>query len=133
MIVLDENIAEADRELLKTWRIRARHIGFDIGHSGMKDENQIIPLLHSLAQPVLFSSDHGFYRFRLAHQKYSLVYLDVEEDAVASCIRQFLRHPLFNTKAKRLGKVARVTATEIRFWHVGENQERRIGWKANRR
>ena len=43
MIVLDENIPEDQRLLLRSWRIRAYQIGRDVGRAGIKDE-QIIPL-----------------------------------------------------------------------------------------
>ena len=44
MIVLDENIPEDQRQLLRGWRVRAQQIGEEVGHKGMKDD-QIIPLL----------------------------------------------------------------------------------------
>jgi hypothetical protein len=42
MVVLDENIPDDQRLLLKSWRIRAYQIGRDVGRAGIKDE-QIIP------------------------------------------------------------------------------------------
>jgi hypothetical protein len=43
MIVLDENITEDQRLLLRSWRIRAYQVGRDVGRAGIKDE-QIIPM-----------------------------------------------------------------------------------------
>jgi hypothetical protein len=45
MNLLDENIPESQRQLLRSWRIRIRQIGDEVGRKGMKDE-AIIPLLH---------------------------------------------------------------------------------------
>lgn len=53
MIVLDENITVPERERLRQWKIPVRHIGFDLGHKGMEDEN-IIPFLLTLRQPTFF-------------------------------------------------------------------------------
>lgn len=48
MIVLDENIDEPQRRRLEMWRIRVRQIGVEVGQLGMKDLNEIIPLLHGV-------------------------------------------------------------------------------------
>ena len=44
MNILDENVPESQRQLLRSWRIRVSQIGDDVGRKGMKDE-AIIPLL----------------------------------------------------------------------------------------
>jgi hypothetical protein len=54
MNVLDENISISQRNVLKTWHIPARHIGYDIGRKGMKDD-EIIPLLLTLTRPTFFT------------------------------------------------------------------------------
>jgi hypothetical protein len=59
MIVLDENITDDQRQLLRSWNIAIRKIGKDIGHSGISDES-IIPLLHQLPRPTFFTCDSGF-------------------------------------------------------------------------
>jgi EAL domain-containing protein (putative c-di-GMP-specific phosphodiesterase class I) len=45
MNILDENIPEDQRQLLRGWRIPARQIGHEVGRSGMQD-GESIPLLH---------------------------------------------------------------------------------------
>jgi len=42
--VLDENILKNQRQLLRSWRIRGRQIGDEIGRKGLQDE-EIIRLL----------------------------------------------------------------------------------------
>jgi hypothetical protein len=59
MIVLDENIPEDQRLLLRSWRIRAYQVGRDVSRAGIKDE-QIIPLLLTLRRPTFFTRDLGF-------------------------------------------------------------------------
>ena len=59
MNILDENIPESQRQLLRSWRIRTQQIGHELGRRGMKDE-EIIPLLHQLRRPTFFTRDLDF-------------------------------------------------------------------------
>ena len=102
MIVLDENIPEDQRLLLRSWRIRAYQVGRDVGRAGIKDE-QIIPLLLRLRRPTFFTRDLGFIDAKLSHARYGIVCLAAEPDEAAILVRRFLRHPSFDTQAKRLG------------------------------
>ncbi len=77
MNILDENIPESQRQLLRGWRIRVKQTGQDIGEQGMKDRQQIIPLLQALRRPVLFTRDLGFFDRRLCHRGYGIVCLAV--------------------------------------------------------
>jgi hypothetical protein len=52
MNVLDEQIPEDQRRLLRSWRVPVRHIGYDIGRQGIKDP-EIIPFLLALRRPTL--------------------------------------------------------------------------------
>ena len=74
MNVLDENILESQRQLLRNWRIAVRQIGHELGRKGMADE-EIIPFLLRLQRPTLFTRDHGFFRADLVHKDYCLVRL----------------------------------------------------------
>lgn len=67
MIILDENIDLIRRRQLINWKIHVRQIGIEIGHAGMKDFNEIIPLLHSLRRPTFLTRDHDFYSRDLCH------------------------------------------------------------------
>lgn len=132
MYLLDENIPESQRLLLQGWRIRVRQIGVDMGRFGMKDE-EIVPLLHRLHHVTFFTRDQGFYRRELCHTNYSIVCLAVGPYEAASFIRRFLRHPAFNTKAKRMGKVFLVTHTGLRLWQLHALREEELTWKTTSR
>ncbi len=108
MNILDESIRPNQRRLLRAWHISVRHIGSDIGQEGMKDD-EIIPLLLTLRRPTFFTPDFNFYKRRLCHARYCLVCLDVRQDEAATFVRRFLRHPEFDTEAKRMGAVIRVS------------------------
>jgi hypothetical protein len=61
MNILDENIPEHQRQLLRGWRISLRQIGVDMGHKGLSDD-AIIVLLHRLPRPTFITRDDDFYQ-----------------------------------------------------------------------
>ena len=60
MNILDEDISVPECEQLRVRKIHFRQIGVEIGRSGMKDREEILPLLHRLKRPTFFTLDHGF-------------------------------------------------------------------------
>lgn len=127
MNILDENIPEGQRALLRSKRIALRQIGLDVGNKGMKD-NEIISLLHQLERPTFFTLDGDFYDRRLSHERYCLVHLDVEEEMAADYVRRVLRHRELNTKAKRMGHIIRVYPTGLALWQISQEQESYLSW-----
>jgi hypothetical protein len=127
MVVLDENISEDQRLLLRSWRIRAYQVGRDVGGAGIKDE-QLIPLIQRLRRPTFFTRDLGFFDAKLCHARYGVVCLGVEPDEAASFIRRLLRHSSCDTQAKRLGRIMRVSQSGIRMLQPG-GEEERIVWE----
>lgn len=132
MNVLDENILAGQRVLLRRWRVAVRHIGFDVGRPSMTDA-EIIPLLHQLRRPTLFTRDFDFYRRSLLHERYCLVWLDVGAAQVAEYTRRLLRHPEFDTQAKRMGSIVRVSWTGIAAWRLHAASEARFSWRRGKR
>lgn len=123
MIVLDENFPESQRQLLRGWRFRIHQVGYELGRKGLKD-NEIIPLLLQLRSPTFFSLDSDFYKPKLCHLRYCLVYVDVGQYEAAAFIRRFLGHVEYKTKNKRKGRVIRVSHIGISMWRChGEKQE----------
>ena len=127
MLLLDENMPASQQRWLRERRIRFRVIGVDIGSLGIKDEN-LIPILHRLPQPTFFSLDQDFCEPRLRHASYGLAWLDVADNRAAEFLRRFLRHPMFNTQAKRMGMVARVHAGGVRFWKLKDRCAQTVSW-----
>lgn len=128
MNVLDENVLKGQRQLLHQWHIPFRQIGYDIGRMGMKDD-EIIPLLLQLRRPTFFTLDFDFYQRRLCHSRYCLVCLDIEQKKTALFVRRVLRYTGFNTKAKRMGRVIRVSAAGLHVWRLHAEQEVFVPWK----
>jgi hypothetical protein len=127
--ILDEDIPESQRQLLRSWRIHIRRIGIDQGWLGMKDPD-ILPLLHSLDRPTLFTLDAGFWKLGLCHPRYCLVYLDVPDYEAAEFIRRTLRHPALSTRAKRMGAVVRVRHGGISMWRIRAGRILKLLWES---
>lgn len=128
MIILDENILDGQRALLEGWNLSARQIGRDIARKGLSDE-QIIVLLRRLRQPTFFSRDLGLYSPTLRDDHYAIAVAAVAQYEVAAFMRRFLRHPLFDTKAKRAGKIIRLSSSGICFWQTRHQHETTVGWE----
>ena len=127
MLVLDENITRGAEHLLREWRIRPRVVGDHFLPEDADDEN-IIPLLHRLAQPTFFTHDVDFYRRELQHAGYALIWLDLPPTEAARYIRAFLRHPDFDTHTKRLGKVVRVHSDGLTFFDSRHGRAKQVAW-----
>lgn len=127
MIVLDENFPETQRRLLRSWRVQVRQVGLDLGRAGMKDD-EIIPLLRSIPRPTFITLDRDFYSGDLCERRFGLVMLSVSDDVAASFSRRLLRHPSFNSTAKRLGTVLKITVSGIHCRRIGTPIETVIPW-----
>ncbi|MBI3245376.1 MAG: hypothetical protein HYZ50_02580 [Deltaproteobacteria bacterium] len=128
MNILDEDIGQSQGQHLAGRKIHFWKIGAGVGRAGMKDREDILPLLHRLKQPTFFTLDHGFYHPTLRHQRYCLVFLDVWDDEAAEYIRRLLRHSEFRTRAQRMGKVVRVRHSGVNYWQIEEKEERTASW-----
>ena len=128
MNILDENIPESQRILLRRRRVIVVQIGETVGRKGLKDA-EIIRLLHQLDRPTFFSLDRDFYARRLCHPGYCLVQIDAQEEMVADYVRRLLRHRELNSKAKRMGCVIRVLSTGMTFWRIHQECEGQLAWR----
>lgn len=127
MNLLDEQMRADQRALLSRWGIPFRQIGREIAPAGIQDAD-IIPWLQSLNRPTFFTHDQGFFNRVRVHPGYGLVWLNVSDVLAAEYIRRTLRHPRFDTKAKRMGVVARAHPDGIQFWVRGEGRLKNLSW-----
>lgn len=128
MIILDENFVESQRQLLRSWRIPVRQVGNEVGRAGMKDD-EILPLLHHLRRPTFFSLDLGFYRRTHCHPRYGIVCLDVGDYDAATFVRRLLKYPHFDSEAKRLNTVIRLSYVGLTFWPTSNSPEQSLPWE----
>jgi hypothetical protein len=115
-------------EQLRRRRVRFRQIGFEVGRPEWDDQQEILRFLHKTKQITFFTRDLGFFRARLRHANYCLVGLTVPVLETAHCISVLVHHPHFNTRAKRNGKVMRVSTRSIVFWQIGRQQQTAVRW-----
>jgi len=125
--ILDENIINNQCQLLRSWRIPFRQIGFSIGQQGLQDKG-IISLLHTLRRSTFFTRDDDFYDCNLCHAGYCLVYLSVRKDESAIFVRRFLHYKKFDSGAKRMGSVIRVSHAGLSVWRLHTQKQIRFGW-----
>ena len=103
-------------------------IGKETGRQGMKDLDDIIPLLHRLRRSTFFTHDLGFFDYALCHEGYTLICLDVEAKETAAYIRRCLRHPEFRSEKQRMGKVILARQRNLSFWEIGKSRLQRLSW-----
>lgn len=127
MNLLDENFPDDQRDQLRKFGVTVRQIGHDEGRFGMAD-GEILPLLHRLGQVTFFTHDRDFSGPEQCHPGYCLIWLAVKQDLLAEYARRLLRHPEFDTTAKRLGKVLAVGPTGITVFERHRNTDRRFAW-----
>jgi hypothetical protein len=128
VIILDHNIPEDQAQQLRGRRIHFRQIGFEVGRPEWDDQQEILRFLHASKQVTFFTRDLGFFRARLCHTNYCLAVLSVPVLETAYYIRKVLRHPDFRTRAKRNGKVIRVSTKNINFWDIQRQRPSSTRW-----
>ncbi len=84
--------------------------------------------LHGLNRPTFFTLDNDFFNPRLRHGQYCLIYLDVAQYESAAFIRRTLKHPDLSTKAKRMGKVIRVSHPGLMIWELHAEDRTQLAW-----
>ncbi len=128
MILLDHNIPENQVELLRARRIRPRQIGFEVGRPEWDDHQEILRYLHQRKQITFITRDLDFYNPRLCHPKYCLVFIACPVLETAKLALQFLGHVKFNSHAKRMGKVVRLSTEQIMWREVNRPAQQTIPW-----
>jgi len=87
------------------------------------------PYYTRLARPTFFTRDLGFFVRDRCHDSYCLVCLDVTQNDAARYVRRFLRHPSFDTNAKRMGTVIRAGPAGLTMWRLNARDMEHIGWR----
>ena len=121
MIVFDENIHQ--QRLMKTaaawYRGRVISITRLRPHTLIKDE-AIPTLLRRVPQPTFVTTNVDDFWQRVApHRCYCIVCLVLPDERLHELphlLRQLFRVPEFKTKAKRMGKVARVAPGQLLYY-----------------
>jgi hypothetical protein len=123
MILLDENVHQQSLVAsIATWyRGQVRSLTTLRPNTLIKDE--AIPIVLRQVRQLTFvtttTNVAGFWRRVPAHSRYSIVCIALPNERLhelPSLLRQLLRLPEFNTKAKRIGKVIRVSPSQLQYY-----------------
>lgn len=96
----------------------------------IKDE-RVPELLRELDEPTFITIDMGFWDRKLTHNKYCILCFPLrndQQDQVPVLLRRLLRLKEFHSKAERMGKVTRVSVSEIEYWQVGDSNPHKLEW-----
>lgn len=125
--IFDENIPASAVQLIQQRVASVAQVGDTWGESGWLDVEQILPHLHR-SRATFHTLDAGLFKRWYSHRDYCLVYYDVLEAELARWVLKFLRHRQFNTHAKRLGKVVKVSPSKLVYWEFHEPRIKEIPW-----
>jgi hypothetical protein len=130
-LILDDQLdVHVVLEPLRRW-IGAERLAGLRPHQRILDE-RVPAILRTLHQPTFVTIDHQFSNARWCHPNYCILYIalrDVEQQLLPGLLRALLRHPEFRTRARRMGKVARITTTAIECWAFRVRGLQRIEWE----
>ena len=106
------------------YRGQVRSVTMLRAHTLIKDD--VIPtLLQSVRQPTFVTTNvTDFWPHVPAHARYCIVCVALPNErlqALSSLLRQLLRLPEFNTKAKRMGKVIRMSPNQLLYYEQPGN------------
>lgn len=89
-------------------------------------DERVPELLLTLNRPTFVTIDRGFWNRKLSHAGYCILVFALatdEQQMLPGLLRRVLRLPQFETRAARMGKIARVQKRALTFW---EGAERKI-------
>ena len=128
MLILDENVIEAQRQLFLRRRFHVRQIGIELGWKSMGDDD-VLRLLRTLRHPVLITGDQRLFHRDSCHARYTIVIIDGRRDEVFPLTVRLLRHREFENASQRVGRVVRASNDVVRVLRVGDARQRTIEWE----
>jgi hypothetical protein len=82
-------------------------------------DDRVPTLLRALKQPTFVTIDQDFWHRRWCDPGYCILYFelrDKEQKLIPDLLRELFRHDEFKTRAARMGKVACVSPSGVRYW-----------------
>ena len=121
MILLDENVhQESLMASIAAWYRGQVHSLTALRPNTLIKDEAIPALLRSVRQPTFVTTNvTDFWRRVPAHSRYSVVCVALPSERLHELpplLRRLLRLPEFNTKAKRMGKVIRVSPSQLQYY-----------------
>jgi hypothetical protein len=136
MIVLDEQLLgrEIEREIAKWYRGAVQFIT-DLRPNPVIKDDAIPVLLRQQNQPTFVTiNEKDFWQKVIIDNRYCVICFALPDSRaieIPTSLRSVFRYPEFRTKAKRMGKVIRVTAEAIYYYTLHETQVKAIPLEPN--
>ncbi len=131
MIVLDEQLLGRgiERDIARWYRGAVQFI-IDVRPNTVIKDDAIPVLLRQQSQPTFVTiNERDFWRKVPGDHRYCVVCFALPDSRVRdlpASLRSLLRRPQFRTKARRMGKIVRVTSAEIHYYSLDESQVQTI-------
>jgi hypothetical protein len=106
------------------------------GKSAMKSAERVCkmkrfsPFCGTAVAPPSLPSTWASIGRQLCHGRYCLVCVDVGQYAAAAFVRRLLHHQQFDTEAKRLGSVIRLSQRGLALWRLHAEEEIHVDWSS---
>ncbi len=94
-------------------------------------DERVPVILQTLNRPTFITIDKDFWDQDLCHPSYAILYFafrDDEQFLLPRTLRALFRQPDFRTRARRMGKVARVSSSIVSWWQFQETGLQRFEW-----
>jgi hypothetical protein len=135
MIVLDEQLlGHGIEHEIGRWYPGAVRFILDLRPNSIIKDEAIALLLSEQDRPTFVTiNERDFWQKIRISRRYSVVCLalpDERAQEIPARLRALLRLPEFRTKAKRAGKVIRVTHQEVSYYSFEDRQIRMLEWRA---
>jgi hypothetical protein len=95
-------------------------------------DDRVPEILRTQKQATFVTIDQDFWDERLSDPSYAILYFALRNDqqgALPDLLRALLRRPEFRTRAKRMGKVARVSTATIEWWQFPRANLQQFAWQ----
>jgi hypothetical protein len=127
MIILDEQLlgANLEQSIGKWYQGNVCFITDLRPNSIIKDE-AIPMLLRKEAQPTFITiNERDFWRKVAISEYFCIVFFNLPDSRaseISLLLRNLFRHPEFNIKAKRMGKVIRIADSNVSYYSTGNRE-----------
>ena len=134
MIVLDENLDQQRVLLPLANRFKGKVISVRDLRPGTVIKDEAIPAILCQHRNATFVTTNvsDFWRRLPAHARYYIVCVPLpteRQDELPSLLLRFLRHEAFRAARRRMGKVIRLSQSEILLYEVGRPSVVKVAWR----
>lgn len=129
-IILDDQLFDLEVRIpLARWTTVQRLR--DLRPAEVIKDDRVPLILREQRQPTFVTIDMGFWDSELRDPRYCILCFPLRNDEqhkIPDLVRSLLQLAEFSTKSARMGKLARISLSQIEFWQFGDQQLHRLAW-----